>query len=173
MLCNECNQREATIHLIQITGDETSKRDLCEVCGKDFTVGLSLENLAKSLMTPPDSRENQLDDVAALDPRYPKDAYLFVLDTVNIASLRHFQASSAWQPRHVSGAELLEALRLQAIEKFGASAKTQLNSWGIFKCEDFGEIVYNLIAGGLLGKRPQEKKEDFSGGCDFDSAFPS
>ena len=34
MLCNECNTREATIHLTQIVGETMTKRDLCEVCGK-------------------------------------------------------------------------------------------------------------------------------------------
>jgi len=48
-----------------------------------------------------------------------------------------------------------------------------LNSWGIFKGEDFGEIVFNLIEAGLPTKQAEDTKADFKGGYDFDTAFPS
>ena len=36
MLCQQCHEREATIHLTQIVGDKMTRRDLCEVCGKEL-----------------------------------------------------------------------------------------------------------------------------------------
>jgi uncharacterized repeat protein (TIGR04138 family) len=50
-------------------------------------------------------------------------------------------------------------------------AKTVLNRWGVRQCEDFGEIVFNLVEKRILGKTEQDRKEDFSGGYDFDEAF--
>lgn len=39
MLCSICKEREATVHLTQITGDKMQKVDLCEECSK--TKGLN------------------------------------------------------------------------------------------------------------------------------------
>jgi uncharacterized repeat protein (TIGR04138 family) len=72
---------------------------------------------------------------------------------------------------HVSAAELLDALSEHARATFGAKAKSTLNSWGVHRCEDFGEIVFNMIDADMLRKRPEDKKEDFHGGYDFDTAF--
>jgi protein arginine kinase activator len=35
MLCSICKEREATVHLTQITGDKMQKVDLCEECSKN------------------------------------------------------------------------------------------------------------------------------------------
>lgn len=48
-----------------------------------------------------------------------------------------------------------------------------MNARGIFKCEDFGEIVFNLVDAGLMAKSAEDTKEDFQNGFDFDTAFPS
>ena len=74
--------------------------------------------------------------------------------------------------RHVTGKELLEVLRIFALLRFEKDAKRHLNEWGVKSCEDFGEIVFNLVEAGLLGKRPEDHREDFQGGYDFDEAFP-
>jgi uncharacterized repeat protein (TIGR04138 family) len=74
---------------------------------------------------------------------------------------------------HISGTQLLEALRESAIAKFGKEAKATLNGWGIFKCEDFGEIVFNMVERRLLTKQEKDSKADFQGGYDFNVAFPS
>ena len=50
-------------------------------------------------------------------------------------------------------------------------AKTVLNSWGVQRCEDFGELVFNLVNKGVLGKTEEDRKEDFAGGYDFEAAF--
>jgi uncharacterized repeat protein (TIGR04138 family) len=46
-----------------------------------------------------------------------------------------------------------------------------LEYWGVTNCVDFGEIVFNMIGAGLLGKTDKDRKEDFSGGYDFDEMF--
>ena len=92
--------------------------------------------------------------------RYAKEGYSFVCDVV------------CAQAQNLSAAELLDALRLVAIEKFGANAREQLRRWGITRCEDFGEIIFRLVEEHLLGAEPDEKREDFGSGYSFQSAFP-
>ena len=36
MRCQQCHQRNATVHLTFDVGDRLTKRDLCEVCAKEF-----------------------------------------------------------------------------------------------------------------------------------------
>jgi len=99
------------------------------------------------------------------DDRYGIDAYLFVLDGVA------HTVGKLPEPRHVSGQELLEGIRELARERFGPMTRTVLEHWGVNRCEDFGEIVFNLVDAGLLGKTEDDSREDFAGGYDFAQAF--
>jgi uncharacterized repeat protein (TIGR04138 family) len=60
---------------------------------------------------------------------------------------------------------------LFALQEFGPIAGTVLKTWGVTRTEDFGEIVFNLVNRGLLGKTDEDRKEDFSNGYDFRTAF--
>jgi len=91
---------------------------------------------------------------------YTKEGYSFVREVV------------CAQTQNLSAADLLEALRLAAIEKFGGNAREQLRGWGILRCEDFGEIVFRLVEGHMLSAEPDEKREVFGNGYNFQSAFP-
>jgi len=73
--------------------------------------------------------------------------------------------------RHLTGQELCEGIRQFAIEQFGFMAKVVLNNWGVHTTGDFGEIVYNMIRGGLMKKSPSDRREDFDGVFDFEDAF--
>jgi len=46
-----------------------------------------------------------------------------------------------------------------------------LQEWGIQRCEDFGEIVFNMVDNNLLAKTTEDSRDDFKGGYDFDQAF--
>jgi uncharacterized repeat protein (TIGR04138 family) len=50
-------------------------------------------------------------------------------------------------------------------------AITLLNEWGIGKCQDFGEVVFNMVESGLLAKTEKDTREDFKQGYDFTNAF--
>ncbi len=65
---------------------------------------------------------------------------------------------------HVSGPDLLEGVRLLALEEFGCLAATVFDAWGVQSSEDFGEIVFNLVEHGLMGKQDSDTREDFAGG---------
>jgi uncharacterized repeat protein (TIGR04138 family) len=171
MLCQECNERQATVHLTQIMGDKMTKRDLCEVCGKEFVDAAKSGHWNQSGIPLFDQTGKILDGLVACDSRYLKAAYLFVQEGLSKAQNMFWEPGKS--PGHISGAQLLEGLRELAIESFGKRAKATLNAWGVFKCKDFGEIVFNLIEAGLMSKRETDTKNDFQGGYDFDTAFPS
>jgi uncharacterized repeat protein (TIGR04138 family) len=107
------------------------------------------------------------------DPRFDRKAYDFVrlgLDHT-VKELRKKDAGRAEKSRHVSGPELLEGLRVYALDQYGPLAKTVLNAWGIRRCRDFGDIVFNLIEYNVFSKTDNDRREDFSDVYDFDDAF--
>ena len=75
------------------------------------------------------------------------------------------------QPRHVTGQELLEGIRGYALTQFGPMVELVFAEWGVHRCEDFGEIVFNMVDIGLLGKTEQDSREDFQNGYNFHDAF--
>lgn len=115
-------------------------------------------------MTDP-APEEILKTVLARDRRYAPEAYAVVRDGLE------YTVRKLDRPRHVSGQELLEGLREFALGQFGPMAKSVLNRWGIRSTEDVGEIVFNLVDAGLLGKTETDSRADFAGGYDFDEAF--
>lgn len=100
-----------------------------------------------------------------LDPRYPREAYLFLR-----AALDHTQALYS-RAGHVSIAELLEGIRQFTLREYGPMAVLILDEWGIRSCTDFGELVFNLIEQGELRKTETDRREDFAKGYDFHEAF--
>lgn len=116
-------------------------------------------------------------DIVALickeDPRFDRKAYDFVrmgLDHT-VKELRKKDAPRAERSRHVSGAELLEGLRAFALDQYGPLAKTVLNAWGVHRCRDFGDIVFNLIEYNVFSKTENDRLEDFGDAFDFEDAF--
>ena len=57
------------------------------------------------------------------------------------------------------------------LDQFGPLAKTVLESWGVHRCRDFGEIVFNLIEYRVFSKTDSDRREDFADVYDFDEAF--
>jgi uncharacterized repeat protein (TIGR04138 family) len=172
MRCDKCREKEPTIFLTQIIDGEMTKSSLCGDCGKTVVQGaISPQELLELLQKPSSGGRlfsNVFDSVALNDPDYAREAFSFVRDGVDRAA-RLISPG----PAHVSAHELLDSLRLLAIERYGSGARKQLQAWGITRCEDFGEIVFRLIEHGVFGKRAEDNKEDFSDGYDFASAFPA
>lgn len=80
-------------------------------------------------------------------------------------------AGTGEEDRHVSGQQLLDGIRQYALKQFGPMVPVVLEYWGIRCCEDFGQIVFNLIGVGILGKTERDCIEDFRGGYTFEEAF--
>jgi uncharacterized repeat protein (TIGR04138 family) len=100
-------------------------------------------------------RTEKIDEILERDSRYRAEAYVFVLEALA------FTVQRAGRMGHVSAAELLAGIRDHALEQYGMMAKTVLNLWGIQRSSQFGDLVWNLIDVELLGKRPEDQREDF------------
>lgn len=107
------------------------------------------------------------------DSRFDRRAYDFVRLSLDhtVKDLRKKDAVRAEKSRHVTGPELLEGLKSYALDQFGPLAKTVLNTWGIRRCRDFGDIVFNLIEYNVFSKTDNDRREDFSDIFEFDEAF--
>jgi uncharacterized repeat protein (TIGR04138 family) len=99
------------------------------------------------------------------DSRYKPEAYLFVREGLD------YTVHALKKPRHVSGQELLEGMRDYALQEYGPVTRRVLSEWGINACVDFGNIVFNLVSAGLLGKTEEDSINDFMDGYDFHEAF--
>jgi uncharacterized repeat protein (TIGR04138 family) len=112
-----------------------------------------------------EEKKDALEVLIEDDPRYSKEAYLFILDSLRSV----IEGLSAM--RHVTGQELSDGCRKHALDLYGPLARTVLEYWGIQKTSDFGEIVFNLIQAKQLTKTEQDTKEDFRDVFDFEDAF--
>ena len=104
------------------------------------------------------------------DTRYEREAYNFVREALDFTQ-KLIVRQNRDQIRHVSGQELLDGIRQFALNQFGPMTVTVLEEWGIHKCRDFGEIVFNMVETGLLAKTERDSRDDFQNGYDFTDAF--
>ncbi|MEM1058868.1 MAG: Minf_1886 family protein [Verrucomicrobiota bacterium] len=109
-------------------------------------------------------------DICARDDRFDAEAYTFIREGLD-HTLKNLKRKGQGANRHVSGQELLHGLKDYALYEYGPMAKMVLNSWGVTRCEHFGDIVFNLVGGGVLGKTDTDRPEDFKNGFTFDEAF--
>jgi len=106
-----------------------------------------------------------VEEIYLKDERYKPDVYEFTLQAL------HFTQQRLKKEGHITGGELSQGLRDFSIEQYGPMARTVLNHWGIFKTQDFGNIVFNMIDARLLSKTESDSREDFRDVYDFKTAF--
>lgn len=116
------------------------------------------------------SFEEALDKIQARDSRFHREAYLFVREALDHTQ-KHVGKDNRGRIRHVSGQELLEGIRDYAQQQFGPMAMMVLEEWGVRSCQDFGEIVFNMVEINLLAKTERDSRSDFAQGYDFYEAF--
>lgn len=114
-----------------------------------------------------------VDLICKEDPRYDKKAYTFIRQGLDhtVKEIKKKDAGKTRVSQHVTGAELLDGLRIYALDQYGPLTKTVLNSWGIKRCTDFGEIVFNLIEYNVFSKTENDRREDFVDLYSFEAAF--
>ena len=111
-----------------------------------------------------------LDAIVASDPRYQREAYVFLRDALDFTTKQQKKLKGA-SVRHVAGPELLEGVRQYAVREFGPMVLTVFDNWGIHRTEDIGNMVFNLIDAGIFGKTEEDSIEDFKDVYDFEEAF--
>lgn len=115
--------------------------------------------------------EEAVDLIRAKDPRYSRDAYLFVREALDFTQKALLKDTRSRPHYHVTPQELLSGIRDYALAQFGPMAVTVLDDWGIRRCEDFGEMVFQMVEIGILRKTDSDRPSDFAGAYDFDEAF--
>ena len=114
--------------------------------------------------------DEALEQILAKDARYQRDAYHFLREALDFTQRNQPREPRA-KIRHVTGQELLDGIRRFALEQFGPMTVTVLEEWGVRRCEDFGDMVFNMVEARLLAKTDQDSHDDFRGGYDFTEAF--
>lgn len=122
------------------------------------------------------SQEQQLEvdwkQILAAGP-YPIEAYAFVREGLNY-TVTHVHEDPDALPeadRHITGQQLCMGLRESAIERWGLLAPVVLEHWKVRRTNDFGRIVYAMIAAGLMTRTSSDSMDDFHAVYDFDEAF--
>lgn len=109
--------------------------------------------------------------ICAANGRFRPAAYAFVRQGLDYTLHRLRERGEIEGRAHIRGPALLEGIREYALEQYGPLARLVLEHWGIHTCRDFGEIVFELVNYGMLGKAEEDRIEDFEDGYDFAEAF--
>lgn len=99
------------------------------------------------------------------DKRYDPESYSLVMSALD------FTTKKLGRRGHVTAEELLDGIKEYTIDQFGPMSRVVLEHWGIKTTNDFGEIVFNMIDVGMLGKTNNDSREDFNNRFDFKSVF--
>jgi uncharacterized repeat protein (TIGR04138 family) len=103
----------------------------------------------------------KIDALVVRNRTFKREAYYFVLAALD------YTLGKLNKPRHVTGRELLEGIRQFGQEQFGLLCLSVFSHWGITETEHFGQIVFSLVAAGLLSKNEEDSLEDFKGVFDL------
>jgi uncharacterized repeat protein (TIGR04138 family) len=114
--------------------------------------------------------EEALDQICQSDSRFHRDAYVFLREVLDL-TVERLAGAKGRNGNHVTAHELLLGFRDHALKEFGPMVPSVLDSWGISRCGDVGEMVFQLIESGIFGKSDTDRLEDFDHGFDFDEAF--
>ncbi len=115
----------------------------------------------------------KLQEIIKKDNRYSIQAYQFIFEALDFTAtqLGRIHKSPKEEERHVTGQELSEGIRRFALRKFGYMARMVFEQWGITKSSDFGEIVFKLVDGALMGKTNSDSVDDFKDLYDFKEEY--
>lgn len=115
--------------------------------------------------------DETIETIVAQDSRYTLEAYYFVREALDYTQKKLVRNKKLQQPQHISGQQLLEGTRQFTVNEYGPMGFTVLAEWGIHRCEDIGELVFNMVDFNLLSKTEEDTRADFSGGFDFREAL--
>ncbi|TLD42216.1 MAG: hypothetical protein JETT_1540 [Candidatus Jettenia ecosi] len=116
---------------------------------------------------------NKIKEIIKKDPRYSSTAYQFVFEALDYTTnmLGKDQHKTSDKDRHVTGKQLMEGIRQYALKQFGFMTLTVFGQWGIKQDTDFGNVVFNLVESGLMGKTETDSKDDFKNTYDLKKVF--
>jgi uncharacterized repeat protein (TIGR04138 family) len=150
-----------------LAADRLGGKNLARGASANATVGGST---GETLKMQEINFDEAVESIIAKDSRYARDAYVFVREALDFTQ-KLVVKEARGAIRHVSGQELLNGIRQFALQQFGPMSVTVFEEWGVKRCEDFGEIVFNMVEIGLLAKTEKDGRADFVNGYDFSDAF--
>ncbi|HCJ12528.1 MAG: hypothetical protein A2Y14_01100 [Verrucomicrobia bacterium GWF2_51_19] len=103
--------------------------------------------------------------------RFPPEAYLFIRKTLDFTVDRITRKYGLAGSFHITGKEFLDGFRDFALDQFGPMTHTVLNSWNFHTCGDVGDIVFQMVEFGLMGRSDHDSFADFDDGYDFLETF--
>lgn len=107
----------------------------------------------------------RIESIAEDHGSFRPEAYLFVLEALERAM------TEAGRPGHVSGGDLLDAIKLLGQDRYGVMATDVFAAWGVRGTLDFGRCVFHMVSGGVLSKRDEDSLRDFIEKYDFRQVF--
>ena len=108
-----------------------------------------------------DYEKDAFADIVAKDGRYAPNAYAVLMDVFGFL---------AEKSPNVSSEDIMEEFRETVLDEFGPLSYCVLEEWGVTRCEDLGEMMFNLADSGRVGRSDEDAKESFIDGYDFREA---
>ena len=115
--------------------------------------------------------EIAVEDLAERDGRYNKEAFFFIYRALDFTVKKIGLSEVEREKRHVTGRDLLMGISEYAFDQFGPLTQEVLSHWRVYQTRDFGEIVFALVEGDLMGKTERDSIEDFIDVYDFGEEF--
>jgi uncharacterized repeat protein (TIGR04138 family) len=106
--------------------------------------------------------------------RFHREAYDFVRRALSVSQEllgRDASAHADDERAHISGRELLEGIRVLALQQFGMMAPAVFAHWGVHATDDFGRIVWELVEREEFRRTERDQLSDFSAVYSFDDVF--
>ncbi len=115
--------------------------------------------------------ESAVEDLAERDGRYNKEAFFFIYRALDFTVKKMGLSEVEREKRHVTGRDLLMGISEYAFDQFGPLTREVLFHWRVYQTRDFGEIVFALVEGDLMGKTERDSIEDFIDVYNFGEEF--
>tara|TARA_Y100001933_G_scaffold117481_1_gene117410 strand:- start:1870 stop:2277 length:408 start_codon:yes stop_codon:yes gene_type:complete len=115
--------------------------------------------------------EIAVEDLAERDGRYNKEAFFFIYRALDFTVKKMGLTEVEREKRHVTGRDLLMGISEYAFDQFGPLTREVLSHWRVHQTRDFGEIVFALVEGDLMGKTEHDSIEDFIDVYNFGEEF--
>ncbi|KPK86571.1 MAG: hypothetical protein AMJ81_00965 [Phycisphaerae bacterium SM23_33] len=119
-----------------------------------------------------DEPKKPLEELIREDGRYPLEAFVFLHEGLARAAKQVYgEEAESGGAHHVTGKQLCQSLREQALERWGLLAGAVLRRWNIRSTFDFGQMVYLLVENRHMKKTEEDSVEDFRDVYDFEEVF--
>lgn len=109
-----------------------------------------------------DFQSDSFEDIVSRDARYDARAYALLADVLKYL----FDGN-----KHVDAGMILDEFRERTLDQYGCMSYHVLESWGLERTEDVGEMMSNLVESHRIGADEGDNPGEFACGYDFRETF--